>query len=123
MISIIRAIIIITMIIIMIIIIMIIMMLIIIIILIIIMYRHWQFLHALSRLLVHEISKTRFCSPTCFLLTATLTDVVSCGTIIMVKSNHTHHLLSSKHGTNRLWNANCCNPYNIRWKTMTWQGF
>ena len=32
--------------------------------------------------------------------TVTLTDVVSCGMNIMVKFNHSHHLLSSKHVTN-----------------------
>ena len=42
---------------------------------------------------------------------------------IMAKFNHSHHLLSSKHGTNRLWNANCINSWNARQKTMTWQGF
>ena len=46
------------------------------------------------------------------LRTVTLTDVVSCGTNIVVKFNHSHHLLSSQHGTNRLWNANCRNSRN-----------
>ena len=49
---------------------------------------------------IKEISKTIFCTPTCLGLTVTLTDVVSCGMNIMVKFNHSHHLLSSKHVTN-----------------------
>ena len=64
---------------------------------------------------IHQLNTS-----TCFLLAVTLTDVVSCSMNIMVKFNYSHHLLSSKHGTNRFWNANCCNSWNARLKTMTW---
>ena len=61
-------------------------------------HRHWQFLHFMHQLRVHEISKIIFCTPTCFLFTVTLTDVVCCGTKAMVKSNHSHHLLVANMG-------------------------